>query len=294
MAQSNIPTIQFYGEGESTAMLDLLHCEPLITRTRAHKFTIRPHRHSALSQIFYLQAGSGEANLDGATTRVEGPCIMVISPMCVHDFIWSEDVSGTVISISNVLLDELKLSASIDKPVIQSTFIMPVNNGCAQLEAMLQLIQFEYNQSLAEGRAQALVSLVTLLAIWLERHAIQHSYSKGHQDRKSEYLSRFSAMINRDYLEQRKVESYAKELGITAPYLNSLCQRLVDSSALQLIHQRLLLEAKRHLIYTVMSVSEIAYALGFNDPAYFNRFFKRLCGQTPKQFRTQAIREDKT
>ncbi len=60
---------------------------------------------------------------------------------------------------------------------------------------------------------------------------------------------------------------------------------MVNKNALQLIHERVLLEAKRNLIYTVQSVSQISYGLGFNDPAYFSRFFKRLTGQPPKAFR---------
>ncbi|GAB3387028.1 hypothetical protein GCM10027514_28270 [Azotobacter armeniacus] len=55
-----------------------------------------------------------------------------------------------------------------------------------------------------------------------------------------------------------------------------------------MIHQRLLLEAKRNLIYTTMTVNELSDALGFNDPAYFSRFFRRLAGQSPKAFRQSA------
>jgi len=294
VSQPIILTTQRYGEHEESATLDMLHCEPLITRTRAHQFTIRPHRHSGLSQVFYLQKGSGEANLDGETTTVKAPCVMLISSMCIHDFVWTEDVAGTVLSISNVLLDELQKRNNSEQLVIQSTLIMDVSTQRPQLESMLELIQYEYNQPQVEGRSQALSSLLQLLAIWLERNAAQRYLSGSSKDKKSDYLSRFSALINRDFAQQRKVQSYAQELGITAPYLNSLCQQLVGNSALHLIHQRLLLEAKRHLIYTVLSVSEIAYALGFNDPAYFTRFFKRLCEQTPKQFRTQALSEQDT
>ncbi|MEH6617909.1 MAG: helix-turn-helix domain-containing protein, partial [Porticoccus sp.] len=105
------------------------------------------------------------------------------------------------------------------------------------------------------------------------------------QNRSTEYFNQFTLLINQDFSAHRKVESYARELGITAPYLNNLCQQLVQKNALHLIHERLLLEAKRNLIYTVLSISEIAYQLGFSDPAYFTRFFKRLTNQSPKEFR---------
>lgn len=284
----NIPTVQFYGEKDQHVTPDLLHCEPLITRSRAHQFSIRPHRHHGLSQIFFLEKGSGEANLDGDPTTIKGPCMILISEMCVHDFLWSEDVSGYVLSIANPMLDRIEQTIKQEHPVIKSTLIMTVRREKAQLESILNLIQYEYNQPVISGRSEALGSLVQLLAIWLERNAAHRHYSGNLHDKRSEHLNRYTDLINRDFTKHRKVESYAKELGITAPYLNNLCKQLVQRSALQLMHDRLLLEAKRHLIYTVLSISEIAYELGFNDPGYFNRFFKRLTDLTPKQFRTQA------
>ncbi|MNC62696.1 Bifunctional transcriptional activator/DNA repair enzyme AdaA [compost metagenome] len=68
-------------------------------------------------------------------------------------------------------------------------------------------------------------------------------------------------------------------------HLNNLCRELAGQTALQIIHQRLLLEAKRNLIYTNMSISQLSDGLGFSDPTYFSRFFRRLCGQTPNAFR---------
>ncbi|MNE34730.1 Bifunctional transcriptional activator/DNA repair enzyme AdaA [compost metagenome] len=71
-------------------------------------------------------------------------------------------------------------------------------------------------------------------------------------------------------------------------HLNSLCRELAGQTALQIIHQRLLLEAKRNLIYTNMSIGQLSDSLGFSDPTYFSRFFRRLDGQTPNAFRQSA------
>jgi AraC family transcriptional activator of pobA len=84
------------------------------------------------------------------------------------------------------------------------------------------------------------------------------------------------------------VAGYARDLGITANHLNAVCRQAVDKSALTLIHERQILEAKRRLVYSALTISQIADELGFSDPAYFSRFFKRLTGTTPKDFRTQA------
>jgi AraC family transcriptional activator of pobA len=74
-------------------------------------------------------------------------------------------------------------------------------------------------------------------------------------------------------------------LGITTTQLNRLCRRHLRCSALDVLHQRLLLEAKRELRYTALQVRQISDGLGFSDPAYFTRFFRRLAGRSPQEWR---------
>jgi len=290
--QNPIPTVHLYGQKDPGVTPDLLHCEPLIIRSREHKFKIKPHRHHGLSQIFYLKRGYGEANIDGDPTTVKAPCLIVIGEMCIHDFIWSSDVEGTVLSVANPLLESIEKALIKEQPVIRATVIMTVRREQLQLESILDLIHSEYNHAPADSRALVLSSLIQLLAIWLERNAPAKVNTASQQSRSAEYFNQFISLINRDFNSHRKVESYACELGITAPYLNSVCQQLVEKSALQMVHERVLLEAKRSLIYTVQTISEIAYELGFTDPAYFTRFFRRLTGLSPKQFREKQAADN--
>jgi len=284
-----IPTVQFYGDQEQQVTPDLLHCELLITRSKAHHFKIRPHRHHGLSQIFYVRKGRGEANLDGKTIAINAPSVIVISEMCVHDFIWSENVEGYVLSIANPLLEQVERLLKKEQTTIKSTLVLPITKDQSALDSIFSLIQHEYNEPIINGRSESLGSLIQLLGIWLERHSSQTPHSGQVNNKKIDYLHHFNDLINKDFTQHKKVEDYAERLGITAPYLNNLCQQFVEKSALQLIHDRLLLEAKRYLMYTVLSISEIAYTIGFNDPAYFTRFFKRLTKMSPKQFRVKAI-----
>nr|AIK66560.1 transcriptional regulator AraC family [Arhodomonas sp. Seminole] len=98
-------------------------------------------------------------------------------------------------------------------------------------------------------------------------------------------MQRFQALVEDRYREQPSVEALAGELGITAAHLNTLCRRLTGRSPLQLLHERVLLEAKRELTYTNLTISRIADGLGFSEPAYFTRFFKRMTGLSPRAFR---------
>jgi AraC family transcriptional activator of pobA len=100
-------------------------------------------------------------------------------------------------------------------------------------------------------------------------------------------MSAFSRLVEQHYREQWSVSRYAAELAITSVHLNNVCRRLSRQSALEHLHQRLLLEAKRSLIYTTLTVAQISDLLGFTEAAYFSRFFKRLTGISPREFRQQ-------
>ena len=103
------------------------------------------------------------------------------------------------------------------------------------------------------------------------------------------YFSRFANLVEMHYHEQWSVQQYAHLLGVSGVRLNAICHEMCQQTALQVIHQRLLLEAKRSLLYTVMTVANISDRLGFSEQAYFSRFFKRLTGSTPNAFRQAGI-----
>jgi AraC-like DNA-binding protein len=82
---------------------------------------------------------------------------------------------------------------------------------------------------------------------------------------------------------------YAAKMNITPNYLNALCRKKSGKSAGELIRQRILLEAKRLLAHSTMSISEIAFQLGFEDNSYFGRYFRRYTRLTPGEFRQQQL-----
>ena len=82
-------------------------------------------------------------------------------------------------------------------------------------------------------------------------------------------------VVEARYLEHWPAQRFARELGLSETGLNRLCRRLTGLTAFELIQQRVTLEARRKLVYSAHSVSSIAAELGFKDPAYFCRFFRR-------------------
>jgi AraC-like DNA-binding protein len=103
-------------------------------------------------------------------------------------------------------------------------------------------------------------------------------------------LKKYQEKIEESYIEQHEVAAYADMLNVSAGHLSEVIKQQSGKSAIAHIHERLILEAKRLIFHTEQSIKEIAFELGFEDASYFNRFFKRITGQTPADYRLR-IRE---
>jgi AraC family transcriptional activator of pobA len=105
-------------------------------------------------------------------------------------------------------------------------------------------------------------------------------------------VARFRELVEVHYRAGLSLEDYADRLGVTVARLRNACLKVAAAPPLRLVHERMLLEAKRALIYSSMTVAEVAYHLGFEDPAYFSRFFAKAEGQSPRAFRaSRALAE---
>ena len=100
-------------------------------------------------------------------------------------------------------------------------------------------------------------------------------------------IFRFKKLLDKHSQEWHTVAEYSKALGIGHNYLNDLCKSYFKQTALKTIHQRLLLLSKREISFSEKTISEIAHELHFSDVSNFNRFFKKMTGETPKSFRSK-------
>ncbi|MNN34097.1 HTH-type transcriptional regulator YesS [compost metagenome] len=225
--------------------------------------------------------------VEGRRSDVLEPAIQVTPPLCVHGFQFSEDIEGYVLTLGAPLVARLEELLGAPLPVLASSGCYPVGRDRRYINTLFSVLQREYEGS-APARDLLLHSLVNLLMVWISRQN-QQSVPPGSKDEGNrQLLGNFIRLVEQHYREHLTVETFAYRLGLSSLQLNGLCRQLAGQSALQIIHQRLLLEAKRNLIYTNMTVSQVSDSLGFSDPTYFSRFFRRLGGQSPKAFRTAA------
>jgi AraC family transcriptional activator of pobA len=285
--QEAVPTVAFYGDAKEWATSALLHSEPLIERSRQHAWIIRPHRHLRLTQLFWLARGRGTGRFDAERYRLEAPCVAVIPERCVHEFEWDQDSDGFALSLASGLLAELHRALGASGEALATPAVLGAGDAASYLGELFAALHAEY-VSERPHKELALDSGVRALAVWIARAGAPAHRTAESGSRASRHYERFTKLLEAQHAAQWTVARYAAEIGITAPHLNAICKALGGAPASRLIHERLLLAARRALAYTDRSIADVGASLGFEEPSYFTRFFKRTMHTTPKQYRRSA------
>ncbi|KXH79699.1 AraC family transcriptional regulator [Chryseobacterium kwangjuense] len=153
-------------------------------------------------------------------------------------------------------------------------------------EDLFAKIAIEYKQP-GEWQHRMLISYLSVLLTYLSRlYSEQHKATEISPERT--LLKNFQAKVNESFRELHEVSDYAAKLNISAGHLSEVVKVQSGKSAIKHIHERITLEARRLLFHSSHSLKEIAFSLGFSDPSYFNRFFKRETGLTPSDYRTST------
>ncbi len=279
-----VPLFQLYGENHPWPGTDLLHCEPIHARSRPHRWEIKPHQHAELFQLLHVQRGQAEVEIEGVRSTVAEAAIQVVPPLTVHGFRFSEDIQGHVLTFGAALVAELEQRLGAPLGVLAKAACYPLGQDRARLRALVETLQHEY-QGTALARATLLESLMTALMVWISRRQQSGQAPRTRDERDRQVLGAYLRLVESHYREHLSVEALAGRLNVSSLQLNQLCRTLTGQSALQVVHQRLLLEARRNLAYSRMSIGQLSDSLGFSDPTYFARFFKRMSGQTPNAYR---------
>ena len=287
----HIPTYFLYGEAPRPLSGPMLHVESVEARSARHHWKIEPHLHQVLHQLIFVMRGRGLVQAESVRMQFRPPALMLMPAGAVHGFEFEPGTTGYVVSLSVELQHELgrrepelavlftaPLTLELDSAALRATDLASAFRMLAR-----EAVRSSTGHELAlQGWLEVLLANVLRLA---RRRPAGTDLTSG---RRRALVARFSERIERRYRKGEPLTDYVAALNVSESRLRNACLAVTGQTPVQLLHQRMLLEAKRQLLYTDEPVRGIAYALGFTDAAYFTRFFSRHVGLSPRAFRARG------
>jgi len=274
MQHSSIPSFVLYGEKLGDNVPEFAHIETIATRSALYDWEISPHRHLRSVQALLLSNGQVEFRCDDLVRHLCAPCYMIVPIGSVHGFRFTPETSGHVMTLSAGFTSR---ATGSNDPLLR----LLTQGACGTVpEANVARVSWLCDELLncqADWRAPQ--PMFMALA-----EALVRSLPLPIQDETldEERLVAFRRLIETHLREHCSVSWYARRLGITAKTLNRTCQRSLGCTPTELIHARLILEARRLLAFTNATIAQVSEDLGFSDASYFSRFYARLTGNRPR------------
>lgn len=242
-----------------------------------------PHRHN-FYMICLIIKGRGTHVIDFEKIDIKVNRLFFIKPEQVHYWEVKPGSKLAIVQFSDDFLTELYNYNHI--PAINTTyesFIDLQPDIAASFLDILKKIESENSKNKLNSEKIIQANIFILLSEierLIKTDSIQRTKSS-----KYVILDNFKSLLNKKYKEVTSVNEFACLLNITPNYLNIVVKETTGLTANELMHKRIILEAKRLLINDHSDIVQIAFGLGFKDASYFARFFKRFTGLSPTEFR---------
>lgn len=240
--------------------------------------------------IYWIQEGKGVYNIDFKQYSFEDNVLFFLSPGQVFT-VDSEQIKKAYkitfvkdfycIQTHDV---EVACNGILFNNIYETPFVKPCHKDTQKLNFILEslLDEFEQSKTAQYDMLQAYLKqfIINSVRVKQENHVIK-------EDTETRLFKDFSLLVEQNFKKLHSVTDYANRLGLSPKSITKHFQKLGTDTPSDFIKNRILLEAKRMLIYTDYTVKEIAFDLGFNDPAYFTRFFTKAISKSPLQFKKE-------
>jgi AraC-like DNA-binding protein/mannose-6-phosphate isomerase-like protein (cupin superfamily) len=253
-----------------------------------------PHRHDFF-EVLYLSKGSGFHIIDGNKYEIQPPCVFFMSPGQAHKIEFSNDIDGYIFIFTSefYLINQTNQNRLIEFPFF---FTIRQENRPLMLESKqdVQFLETLFKKGIAEieKREKFSVDLLrSVLDLVLTSCAVLYKPDENllPKGKGNIVVKKFLQLVEENYQNNLTVNEYADKLSITPNHLTQTVNQLTGKTSSQIIKAKQVLEIKRLLVHTNLSVTEIAGQLNFPDQSYFTRFFKRETGISPLQYRTKQL-----
>lgn len=283
-----IPRYYLYGDQGPDVELDFLHIEAIRERSGPNDWRIRPHSHPDHLQVLLVNEGGGTIQIEERTLAIEPPAIIVVPAGLVHQINFHPGTDGFVITAAL----SFHSAASANDPRFDAATAQaasyPLEETGLDVNGVKDAFAWLHREFIwsAPGRRMAITAqyirvLVAVLRLRIGRANPVETTSRRDHD----VMVRYRALLETHFKEERGLGFYVDALGVTRARLNAACKARTGKTASDLLHDRIVMEAKRYLVYTESSAAQVAHMTGFDDPAYFNRFFAKRVGMSPGRFR---------
>lgn len=287
---ARVPSFYLFGEPHKNAAEGFVHVENLDDRSRPSEWSITPHSHRQLNHIFFIAGGGGSVQAEERRISISAPCLIIVPATIVHGFHWLAESTGSVLTLANsYLADLVRRDPDVAALFHQPKVIPLMPDEAAQVEARISELMREFSWAALGHRTAVDAALLPIILGALR----QLTPGAGKQDLRTGHytgiVARFRERVDLRFRLREPVNAHSAAIGVSNTALRVACARIAGTPPALILDERALLEAKRTLLYTNLTVSEVAYSVGFSDPAYFTRFFKRHVGCSPQAFRLQRI-----
>lgn len=256
-----------------------------------------PHVHS-FYEILWFQEGYGHHTVDFMDYEVKPGTIFFLSPGQVHNFdtiCQAADAKGyrgvAIKMCTNFMRDEecasnLFLKYNVFHTYDTTPFYYIDEKTSADLARLVDEMEDEAQRYGEFGNIDMLKSLLRIFLVKIHRYGTQEAPLRLDSLRPSHQLFiEFRKLVDQEYSRLHTVQEYADQLNVAVRTLNKSVNECSQKSPLAFINDRIILEAKRLVRYSNLMIKEIAFQLGYDDPSYFVKLFKRHTGHLPSDFR---------
>lgn len=255
---------------------------------KKHMMT-EPHR-AQFYHILWLEKGRGTHIVDFNPVELKDHSLLFIPPDAVNVFDPEGDYQGKGILFTREFFSKNEADIKyLNTSVLFSSFfkasLLPVNCPDGELNAFLTIMEKEYLREADSARHDILHNMLHVFLLQAEREYHLQGGEKPAQGPERDKLVIFNDLLEDNFRAERSVKSYAAKMALSEKQLHKAATLLTDKTPKQLIDARVVLEAKRLLAHSGISVKEIAYELGFDEPTNFVKYFRKHVLQTPTEFR---------
>jgi AraC family transcriptional activator of pobA len=283
-----IPRFFLYGEPPRDADERFLHVETIADRSRLYEWRIRPHAHRDLHQLLLILTGAGEMQAETQTYAFQAPALLVAPAGAVHGFAFTPETEGYVVTLADTLLRDLSRDETAFKRLFQAPACASLADDPGHTQELADTVPKLRRELVWKAPASGAAASARLTTVLVSAVRALHEppdMTSAATSARAALVARFREKVESHLRTGLSIAQYAKALSVTPARLRAACLEVAGKPPARVLEDRLLLEAKRNLTYTNMTVAEIAYYLGFGDPAYFSRFFSKNAGESPAAFR---------